>query len=468
MLVIISDLHQTDGTSGETIPAGAFRTFRERLRDMAYDASWRSNKKYKPIDRIDIVLLGDILDLIRSSKWPASQESAGFVRPWDSPRSPIFQKKIAEISNGILRRNKDALDVLKGLSEGKQVTLPPATRDGKPAPVSHEASAAGRVPVDVRIHYQVGNHDWFYHLPGTAYNRIRSRVVKAMGLANSPNEPFPHDPDESEELTKAYRDHHVLARHGDVFDSFNYEGDRDQSSLGDAIVIDLLNKFPTTVTKKMGQQLPPACLDGLNEIDNVRPLILIPAWVDGLLRRTCSSQDQIKGVKRIWDELADQFLAMEFVRERDVPFSLDIVDKLAFALKFSQGFSLRSASKLLTWFNERFGAGEESYYKEAFGERDFKNRRAHHIVYGHTHRQRVVALDTSFSEAGVLERLYMNSGTWRRVHEMARLNPKDEEFVNFNVMTYIGFYKGDERAGRPFELWSGALGVEPAAHAMRS
>ena len=44
MLVIISDLHLTDGTSGETINAGAFRVFRERLSDLAYDASWRKTK----------------------------------------------------------------------------------------------------------------------------------------------------------------------------------------------------------------------------------------------------------------------------------------------------------------------------------------------------------------------------------------------------------------------------------------
>ena len=54
MFVIISDLHLTDGTSGETIREGAFRAFRERLRDLAYDASWRANGKgkYQPIDEL--------------------------------------------------------------------------------------------------------------------------------------------------------------------------------------------------------------------------------------------------------------------------------------------------------------------------------------------------------------------------------------------------------------------------------
>ena len=40
---------------------------------MAYDASWRCDKNkteyYEPVKQIDILLLGDILDMIRSEKW---------------------------------------------------------------------------------------------------------------------------------------------------------------------------------------------------------------------------------------------------------------------------------------------------------------------------------------------------------------------------------------------------------------
>jgi hypothetical protein len=54
--------------------------------------------------------------------------------------------------------------------------------------------------------------------------------------------------------------------------------------------------------------------------------------------------------------------------------------------------------------------------------------------------------------------MYFNTGTWRPVHELATRNPKEEEFIDFNVMTYVAIYKDDERAGRKFETWSGALG----------
>ncbi len=46
MLVIISDLHLTDGTSGETIAAHAFRIFRDNLGDMIYETSWQADGKH--------------------------------------------------------------------------------------------------------------------------------------------------------------------------------------------------------------------------------------------------------------------------------------------------------------------------------------------------------------------------------------------------------------------------------------
>ena len=42
MLVIISDLHLTDGTTGATLEPGAMDLFAERLADLAWRASWRA------------------------------------------------------------------------------------------------------------------------------------------------------------------------------------------------------------------------------------------------------------------------------------------------------------------------------------------------------------------------------------------------------------------------------------------
>ena len=140
--------------------------------------------------------------------------------------------------------------------------FPPATAAEKPAKVEWEPDAPGRVPVKVRLHYMVGNHDWFYHLPGPAYDAIRQSVVEAIGLTNSAQEPFPHDPSESPLLEHIYKQHRVFARHGDIFDSYNYEEDRNTSSLGDAVVVDLLNRFSVEVRPKLGDKLPQPCHRG--------------------------------------------------------------------------------------------------------------------------------------------------------------------------------------------------------------
>jgi hypothetical protein len=184
MLVIISDLHLTDGTSGETIRAGAFRAFRESLRELAYDASWRSEKSYVPVDGIDLLLLGDILDVIRSTKWCGAPAE---VRPWGDQNNPRFAEMVERITEDVIAKNKESLGILKSLGNSEIMSLPPTGPDGRVA-----LKPAARVPVPVRLHYLVGNHDWFFHLKGSAYDDIRKKIVDALGLGNSPTSPFPH------------------------------------------------------------------------------------------------------------------------------------------------------------------------------------------------------------------------------------------------------------------------------------
>jgi hypothetical protein len=437
MLVMISDLHLTDGTSGETIKSGAFRAFRESLRELAYDASWRSPKKYVPIDGIDLVLLGDILDVIRSTRWCAAPAQ---VRPWGDQNDTRFSEMVTHITEGVIRNNQESLSILRSLHDPEILSLPPAAEDGgvmvKP---SH------RVPVPVRMHYLVGNHDWFFHLKGPAHDAIRKMIVDAIGLENSPEDPFPHEPFESHAIEKIYR--------GDIFDPSNYEHSRDASSLGDAIVIELLDKFGVVVRERLGPRLPAACDSGLKEIDNVRPLSIIPVWVNGLLDNTCTSA-LAKEVKDIWNELVHEFLRLDFVRTR--PFGSSLLIKLG--LEISSEFPVSGLSDIAAWFGSKFAGGRaESFYPYAMHEKGFIDGWAKFIVYGHTHHYEIVPLRLLQQENSVTNQIYINSGTWRPVHELARFHPGQRDFVGYHVMTYLTFFKGDERKGRAFESWTGAL-----------
>jgi UDP-2,3-diacylglucosamine pyrophosphatase LpxH len=461
MLVIISDLHLSDGSSGETVHQGTLRVFRERLRALAYAASWRADGRYRPIEAFDIVLLGDILDVLRSSKW--FEETVGNssqVRPWNACTTEPFVTKIQKITEGILAHNEVFFALLRELRHPAITNLPPATRNGEPARLGAKRRVRDRIPVRVRLHYMVGNHDWVFHLPDPAYDQVRKSVADKLGLQNDPTQPFPHDPSEdaAQFIREAYAEHRVFARHGDIYDPINFEGNRNESSVGDAIAVDLVARFAFEVKSQMGDFLPVDCLAGLNEVDNVRPLHLIPVWIGGVLRRTCPDTRLRRQVQEIWNELVDQIVRNPFVREHLSfwhPFSTS--QKLKLILVLSKKLIAPEDNWRIRWLGERLGEVRPSFFPYALRERSFHNRTARFIVYGHTHRHEIVPLNSSPTGDGLFNQLYINSGSWRPVHELARYRSGREAFVGYHTMTYLAFFKEGERSGRRFECWTGAV-----------
>ncbi len=458
MLVIISDLHLKDGTSGTSITPDAFRIFAERLRSMAYRASWRTDGTYRPIDIIDLVLLGDVFDHILSSRWHESREGdADFVRPWHDPQSPALIAKISEITRGALENNAETFRLMKKISQGEVISLPPATAHGAPA----DASVA-RLPVSVRIHQMVGNHDWYFHLPGDGYDAIRGEVVDTLGLAN-PASPFPHDPTESDVLLDAFRQHHVFARHGDIFDALNYnkEAGRDAATLGDALASEMLTLFPLEVHKRLGDELPEQFSLGLKELTNVRPALVTPLWISNLVSNYAGSQAVADVVKSIWDELGERFLDLEFVRSQDRFLKFDPVDALQSVLFLSQTLSFESINKIMGWAAQKFWDGKYSIADNALNEDAFKDKSANFFVYGHTHIHETVPLESMLVDGNVFNQVYINSGTWHSYHDLTKGVTDPRKFIGMHVMTYLAFFKDDERNGHPFESWSGSLSAWP-------
>jgi hypothetical protein len=281
-----------------------------------------------------------------------------------------------------------------------------------------------------------------------------------MGLANPVSAPFPHDPSECDELLQVLRRHRVIARHGDIFDPLHYSEDRDASSLGDALVIELLGRFLNELEHGLADGLPAATLHGLREIDRIRPILAIPAWIDGLLQRTSVVPALRKQIKRSWDQLADEFLQLSLVREQDSWSPFDLVDGLERALKFSKRRSLGGIGQVTRWSQELRGVQTDSFAPHALLEEDFRNRRARHIVYGHTHSAETIPLDASYAEGYVLNQVYFNAGTWQRVYRPTQWAGNDREFIPLDCMTYLAFFTGDERGGRSFETWSGTLATD--------
>jgi len=466
MLVIVSDLHLTDGTTGLRIPLGAFRVFRERLEDMAYDASKRDENTYKPIREFDLVLLGDIFDLLRSTQWNSEQQGQpDFARPWMDPNDPAVVQKIEDIVDGILQKNARSLEIFRDLTNGTAISLPPPTKGGQvDLRVSRDRRSKQRLPVTVNIHYMNGNHDWFFHVPGQPYDRIREKVIRHMGLRN-PKSPFPHDSNESNILQSIFDKHCVTARHGDIYDPFNYVEDegRNYSCLGDALVVELFNPIPKLFEAALGNQVPKEFYDDLSEMGSIRPSTMTPVWIGNLLERYHVGDKQMEAINQIWRNLLDNFLKLDFLSKLDKP-GIDLVDSLEFVLGGLKHLSLERlddlapmAERLIKLHSAVWGGGEFGFDKNATKEAAYQSEEARFVVFGHTHGFKVVPLRSIPKNGQTFDQIYINTGTWHPLHELAQADPKKRGFIMHKTMSYVGFYLENERKGRAYETWTGAL-----------
>ena len=453
MLVIISDIHLGDGTTASSISPTAFDLFSNRLRETAFYASFRQDGRYDPIETLDILLLGDVLDPLHSTLWLDTAPGArNYTRPWTDIHSPMFANKLSETTKAILEVNRDSLASLRRCASGQSILLPPATPDHTPDRESKE-----RITVNLRTHYMIGNHDWYYRLPGSAFDEIRKMVIDSLGLCNDPG-PFPYELEENAALRDILGSYRVYARHGDYYDKFNFnrEAGRNHATLGDVFTMDVCNRYPVEVQRRYGDRLPQGVIDSLRRITNVRPALATPLWISGQIRRYAESAALESELKRVWDDLCDQFLQLDFVREQDKAFRLDIVDALELVLKISKRTSFQTLDDLVVWVHNKLDENDRSLAENALQEPAFLDDSARFIVYGHTHHHEVVPLDSDGEPPNEQNQFYINTGTWRSYYDLAVKNPKEQKFVRYQTFTYLTFYKDGERSGRQFEAWSGA------------
>jgi UDP-2,3-diacylglucosamine pyrophosphatase LpxH len=454
MLVIISDLHLGDGTCAKSIPPSAFYLFADRLRELAYHASWRRDNTYHPIESIDLVLLGDILDPQHSTRWlDTTAEQPNYTRPWTDPNAPNYAIKLREVTRAMLEHNAEGISILRHCAEGKMIHIPPGTVQGTP-----DFSSSDRVILPVRIHYTVGNHDWHYRLPGAAFNAIRQEIIEAFGLSN-PTDNFPWEIEELEPLNEIFQRYQVYGRHGDQYDKFNYDPTRGRNSatLGDVFAMEVLNRYPVEVARQLGTELPMSINDCLRKLTNVRPALATPLWISGQIKQHAQDNALEGKLKAIWDQVGEEFLAVDFVRQADKAFKFDTVDALEVLLHISRRTSFNTINEIIAWVRKKMWGGEISFTKFALQEKALQKALARYIVYGHTHHHEVVPLDSDGIPPTTSYQIYMNSGTWHSYYTLTAKDPKEQKFVPYQMLTYLIIYHDDQRGGRHFEAWSGAF-----------
>jgi UDP-2,3-diacylglucosamine pyrophosphatase LpxH len=303
----------------------------------------------------------------------------------------------------------------------------------------------------------VGNHDWYYRLPGSAFDKIRKTVIESMGLCNDAG-PFPYELEEHPALQEILQAYRVFVRHGDYYDKFNFnrEKGRNNATLGDVFTMDVCNRYPVEVQRRYGDELPRGIIDSLRRITNVRPALATPLWISGQIRRHAGNTTLEGELKKVWDELCDQFLELDFVRQEDKAFKLDIVDALEAILKISKRTSFETLNDIVIWVHDRLRESERSLAEHALKEPAFLNNTVRFVVYGHTHHHEIIPLDSDGEPPDEQNQFYINSGTWRSYYDLAVKDPTEQKFVRYQTFTYLTFYKDGERSGREFEIWSGA------------
>ncbi|HEU0294592.1 MAG TPA: hypothetical protein VFR47_17765 [Anaerolineales bacterium] len=467
MLVIVSDLHLTDGTTGMCIPAGAFELFRERLEDMVYDASQRGDGTYRPIESFDLLLLGDILDPLPSTQWIAEEKGEpGYARPWSKPDDPAFVNKVSQITEKIISENAESLEILCRIARGEGISLPPATKNHQAdLRVSRGPSSHQQIPVQVRIHYMIGNHDWYYHLTGSGMDRVRSKIVNAMGLASN-SSPFPYVLNETDLLNDLLRQHSVFARHGDYYDSYNlYKKDRNHASLSDAVCIELFTRIGVQIRSELQGKLPDGFYRDLDEMGSVRPALMTPVWIANLLDRYKVSTAQREKIDDIWHDLVEQFSKLDFLNELNRPFAIDLADTVKVALRFARLTSIDHlddwalAIEKLMGLLGLSGTSKGSYEKYAVQEDEYLAREARFIVYGHTHKSAVTPLRSTIKNGAPFDQIYLNAGTWLPVHKICDADSNKKGFIHHKTMGYLGIFKEDERRSKAYETWNGTLDI---------
>jgi UDP-2,3-diacylglucosamine pyrophosphatase LpxH len=490
MLVIVSDLHLMDTTAGcHNLSVDAFRdVFLSRLAGLIADAE-------KRIKSVEILLLGDVFDFIRTEKW---FEVDPVDRPWgkngladiSSPRpGGVTEKQCLEIlgdpneqpadppQNTILHQNWETFQLIRNLENelndmGERLRKADLAASVGTARAARFEQSWHRVTVKVR--YFPGNHDRLLRV----YPSVRARAFDILGIKDpAPSRPLPIDyPNDFYEKggAKDYS-YGVYAQHGHELDKLNFGGlgaSKDPYLLmpvGDIITTEIGAKIPWMLEKKLSPEEKDIA-ERIKDIDNVRPLSKIFDWLlfkvrKGELQRV---EDKLReALDGVFRDLADidafpESLAKAGISGLIESWAWKSIRSLAPGIVSELSVHHELVQTILGIATSRSNPEEDMYARGAFDESKWKAAESpiRYIVYGHTHKPVEVLLDATDGR----EAYYVNTGTWRaRIHESVKFD-RQPDFAKLRHMTYAVFYsidediRGKQEGTKSFEVWSATKG----------
>jgi len=165
MLVAISDIHFTDGSTGKfNIGRRAFEGFFQDIFRMVLDTTPVNGKR-----ELKFLFVGDMFDVLRSYHW---QETS--AKPWDRDREPD-SKPLAEavevIFDRIYRENQDTLEFIYEVIKTRKVGNQKLSDD-----------------VSLSVSYVKGNHDIIIDMSPDVVKKICEIFNLPQDTANFPSE----------------------------------------------------------------------------------------------------------------------------------------------------------------------------------------------------------------------------------------------------------------------------------------
>lgn len=398
LLVFVSDIHLTDQLHGNAVSkADQFARFWQRI------AGARGDRP------AELCIVGDMFDLVRSPSW-----FDGRARPYHGATQNAVVKMVEKIVEQTLERERGFFDALRGRVQ------------------------AG----ELKIHYIVGNHDRLLLTAPVAQLAISRALTGGDAMTFQTELVFP--------------EHGVLAYHGNIADAINASPDGD-ATIGDAIGSELILKYPRKLRALVGADHPG--IDHIDDIDDVRPVYAVPAWVR---QQSITRKDLLRPMAQVWSEVIEEFLANEFVRGwldkqhgRGLwgKVSLDLGKKLRLLLELSRNKVMAHGSderltQLYRFFQHSFDGKMSGYAAAELA----KRRGLRFVVNGHSHFPSMQPLGTIDGKPAV----YFNTGTWRAVHQIGHDLGGRPSFLAYDAMTYLVFFPTDDKLGRDYEWWTGA------------
>lgn len=401
MLVVLSDLHFSEAQSTKI----GDRLFNRNLSPENYRAYFTEINQFAKannINKVDLVLAGDIFEISRSSIWLDGDHRPYVNNQEVNPGSDI-EKTILSIMVAIAKEEKvsETLAIFQKIQSFFEM--------------------------EIHLHLILGNHDRLINATPKIREVFREMFGLPGGSANLPNYlVFPDD----------HGDPFCLVRHGHEYDPTNFSWDirlletipleipksvYDKACLGDITTIEFGAALPWLFEKEYGEQgilNDPTLLalyKRLMEFDDVRPTA---AWL-GYLFAT-------PGVprKKTWELMKPAFT--EIINTLSDHDDFDRTLKQSAAMSnlvrilllgvlrsgiFKRGIPYWMIKIMMKWVSKTIDLKSQvQWAKHEALIQDIRSG-CKCIISGHTHIAEVSLISTDNG----MERYYINTGTWRNV-----------------------------------------------------